>query len=251
MKNVAKNILGVCLLIPACLLAQSDSDRIPAAYLFAVGGTNSEHSLLRPEQIRFDGRHDEFYIADTGNDRIVILDNNGQPIFSFQVSPVLHAPIDMAVDTDGRIYVAGSSNNNKSIQVFDYNGRYLRPFEFHGAPNPPLSGIKNIVIDSEDRLYLLDEDRMKVLSFSTSGEFLSEFDILEQLDKKTRDEEVLGNMSVCDDVICIPASSVGAIYCYSKTGSFMKMIGNKGGAYGELSFPVAVSRGSCQEHFCP
>ena len=235
--------------MPSVIFAQIDPDRIPAKYLFSVGGTSSEQSLLRPEQIRFDSRNREFYIADTGNDRIVILNNNGQPVFDFPVSPALHSPIDMAVDSDGRIYVLGSSTEGKSIQVFDYNGRHLRPFEFQGSPSVQPSDIKNITIDSDNHLFVLDEDGKRILSFSSNGELRYEFPILEQLDKKSREEEVLGNLSLYGDMFYIPASSIGSIYCYNKKGSFLRMIGNKGGAFGELSFPVAVSEDEARNIF--
>jgi sugar lactone lactonase YvrE len=231
------------------VFAQNDTDRIPAKFLFNLGGINHESGLLRPVQIRFDSRNQEFYIADTGNDRIVILNKDGQQVFDFPVSPALHSPIDVAVDSNGRIYVLGSSLEGKPVQVFDYNGRYLRPFEFQGSPGERPSDLKNIVIDSDNHLFVLDEEGKRILSFSVNGDFRYEFPILEQLDKKLREEEVLGNLSLYGDTFYIPASSIGSIYCYSKKGSFVRMLGNKGGAFGELSFPISVSEDAVRNIF--
>jgi len=231
-------------LLSVAAFAQSNYSKLGASYLFDVKVLGSEQGLLRPQQIRYDARHQEFYVADTGNDRIVILDENGLNVFELSASDVFHVPLDVAVLSDGRILVLGSMPSGKSIQVFDYNGNYLYPFAVHSGPDAVQTDIVSMATDNEDQIYLLDGGGQRILIYDVGGEFLSQISLFAELTEKERGEQVLGNLSVLEDMIYVPAPMIGSVYCYAKKGTFIKMIGQKGGAYGELSFPIAISADS-------
>ena len=230
--------------IPPTVFAQSGGSALHAEYLFDVKVLGREQGLLRPQQIRYDRNHHEYYVADTGNDRIVILDENGLNEFEFSAKDIFHAPIDVAVSSDGKIFVLGSLTGGKCIQVFDYNGDYLYPFTIAGNPDDSAIDVVSLAIDEQDVIYILDNHQQKVLICDLSGRLLSDIQLFREMDPKEREEQALGNLYLSDDHIYVPAPMVGSVYCYSKDGSFIKMIGQKGGAYGELSFPVAISKDS-------
>ena len=229
------------LIIPLAVVAQNGASEIQSEFLYEVDAPGNEEGLLRPNQVRYDLHGEEYYIADTGNDRVVILDHNGLFEYEFSAVDQMRAPKDIAVDSDGKIYVLGSSNSGKIICVFDYNGEFLHPFEFKGGPDRESIEVDNIVIDPQDRMYLLDFKGKRILAYDMSGDFISEFSILENLKEKIRQEQVFGNLYINGDLLYIPAPMIGSIYCYETSGKYVRMIGHKGGAYGELSFPVAVS----------
>jgi len=231
-------------LLCAAALAQSNHARISASYLFDVKVLGSEQGLLRPQQVRYDASHREYYVADTGNDRIVILDENGLNVFELRANDIFHVPIDVAALSDGKILVLGSMPTGKSIQVFDYNGDYLYPFPLHGGPDPVETDIISIAADSADLIYLLDDRGQRILTYDANGKFCSQISLFGDLTEKDRGEQVLGNLSVSHDMIYIPAPMIGSVYCYRMDGTLVRMIGQKGGAYGELSFPIAISEDS-------
>jgi len=231
-------------LLCATVIAQGDPGRVSAGYLFDVKVLGSELGMLRPQQVRYDARHQEYYVADTGNDRIVILDENGLSEFELSANDVFHVPIDVAVLSNGEILVLGSMPGGKSIQVFDYDGDYLHPFPMHSGPAATEMDITSMAADAADLMYLLDSNGQRILIYDANGEFLSQISLFDELTEKDRGEQVLGNLSVVGDLIYVPAPMIGSVYCYKKDGTFVKMIGQKGGTYGELSFPIAVSQDS-------
>ena len=231
----------LALMIPLAAVAQNGAGEIHAEFLYEVSAPGNEEGLLRPSQVLYDLLGEEYYIADTGNDRVIILDHNGLFEYEFSAVDRMRAPQDVAVDSDGKFYVLGSSNSGKTICVFDYNGDFLHRFEFNGGPDRESIDIGNIVIDLNDRMFILDFKGKRILAYGVNGDFISEFPILENLKEKIRQEQVFGNLYTNGDLLYIPAPAIGSIYCYEKTGKFVRMIGHKGGAYGELSFPVAVS----------
>jgi DNA-binding beta-propeller fold protein YncE len=244
MKKRFLTALILAFIVQSTVFAQSGGGALHARYLFDVKVLGRAQGLLRPQQIRYDRSHQEFYIADTGNDRIVILDENGLNEFEFTAKNIFHAPIDIAVSSDGKIYVLGSLVGGRCIQVFDYNGDYLYPFVLTGNPDAAAIDMVSLAIDEQDVVYILDNHQQQVLICDLTGHFLSEIQLFADMNSKDRGEQALGNLYVSDDQICVPAPMIGSVYCYKKDGSFVKMIGQKGGAYGELSFPVAISKDS-------
>jgi hypothetical protein len=230
--------------IPPMVFAQSGGNNLHAKYLFDVKLLGREQGLLRPQQIRYDRNHQEYYISDTGNDRIVFLDENGLNAFEFSAKDIFHAPIDVAISSDGKMFVLGSLTGGKCVQVFDYNGDYLYPFTIAGNPDNSAIDIVSLAIDEQDIIYILDNHQQKVLICDLTGRWMSDIRLLTEMDPKEREEQALGNLYLSNDQIFVPAPMVGSVYCYDKDGSFVKMIGQKGSAYGELSFPVAISKDS-------
>jgi len=238
-------ILLVSLLMAVTILpvsrAQDNATALPAKFLFSLGQSGSSLEFLQPQQIRCDQQHQEFYICDTGHDRIVILDARGFYVFEFSHPDVMRAPTDVAVDSEGHIYVLGSAVPGSPLLVFDYNGDYLRPFTFHGGPEPASFDVGSLVMDSAQRLLLLDSRAGRVLCFDLSGNFQYEFPLFPKADARRDRDLILGKMALSGEQLLIPAPMEGSVFCFDTRGSLLKMVGHRGGGYGELSFPVAVS----------
>lgn len=118
------------------------------------------------------------YVADTGNDRIVILKTDGKKLSyvstfgEFGLAPgKFDDPVGIAVDSHSRVYVADMSNNR--IQVFDSTGRYSYSFG-----NDYLRGPTAVaVLDADDPwtyyresfLVAVDDEGKRVTRFSLQG----------------------------------------------------------------------------------
>jgi DNA-binding beta-propeller fold protein YncE len=170
----------------------------------------------------------------------LITNAQGLSLFSFGGHDMLRAPTDVAVDSEGRIYVQVSENGGRTVNVFDYNGDYLGPFPFKNL-TPASVHIESLVIDDQDRLYLLDGVEKRILVYDLSGNPLFEFPLFEELSEELRRQQVLGNLFIYGETIYIPAAMLGSVYCYGKDGSLLRLFGHRGSAFGELSFPIAVS----------
>jgi DNA-binding beta-propeller fold protein YncE len=84
------------------------------------------------------------YVADQYNNRVQVLDPNGNPLLAFGSAGSgpgqLLQPIGIEVDEEENVYVADSINSR--VQVFDKNGNFLTSFgenarDASGNPVPP------------------------------------------------------------------------------------------------------------------
>jgi DNA-binding beta-propeller fold protein YncE len=108
----------------------------PEAQLLHLGtGLDVGNELSSPLAIFFDAKHNECYVADTGNNQIVIFDDNGLPIHRFyhhvtkNGERILGEPRGIVVDADGRIFVTDAMA--PYLNVLDALGRPI------GTVDPP------------------------------------------------------------------------------------------------------------------
>jgi len=154
-------------------------------------GTGDTPFFNKPMGAAF-GRNGRIYVADTGNNRIVVFDARGRFLFSFGAfgvgkpvkggtyswSPgLLNYPTDVAVDDDGSVYVADFRNDQ--IQVFDPDGRFLRVFPNRdkpvgkGSSGQDGQGIAVTSIAVHDgRVYATDT--YQVFVFDSNGDLISQ-----------------------------------------------------------------------------
>jgi len=134
-------------------------DSIDGAYL-PTGVFNN------PEDI-FIAMDDTIYITDTGNNRIVHLDQDHEvlKVIGDQDGPgKLNGPKGVYVKEDGTLYVADTKNQR--IAIFDQNGKFERELT---APTSSLLGKKfsyspsKLVVDKRDYLYVVSEGNTKGL----------------------------------------------------------------------------------------
>ena len=227
---------------PSLLYAQTESDlSVPAEYIRDLTLPGSQNHFLRPERIFIEPRHNEIYVADPGNGRIVILDPRGVYLYEFSTSEQCGAPSDVAVDSAGYIYVLGSTTSGRKVFVYDYDGLYLRQLEISSDSSAPPLEPGSIAIDSRDRLYILDQNSLRLVCVRHDGSVEREFAVAADVDSAHRVELACGSLTIAHDLIYLPVASLGAVYRYDLDGGFQGMIGHGGTDLGELNFPVAVA----------
>jgi len=154
-------------------------------------GTGDKPFFDKPMGAAF-GRYGRIYVADTGNNRIVVFNGAGRFLFSFGGFGVgkpakggsfswtpgrLNYPTDVAIDDDGTVYVADFRNDQ--IQVFDPNGRFLKVFPNRdkkvgkGASGQGGTGIAVTSVAVHDgRVYATDT--YQVLVFDLNGNLITQ-----------------------------------------------------------------------------
>ncbi|HET6497537.1 MAG TPA: 6-bladed beta-propeller [Coriobacteriia bacterium] len=133
------------------------------------------------------------YVADTGNNRVVVFDSDGRYLFEFGgfgiAKPLpgyestweeglMNYPLGIDVDADGTIYVADFRNDQ--VQVFDSEGTFVRRFPDpatvvgRGASGQDGFGIAvtDVAVDG-DLVYAADT--YQVVVFTAEGEFVRQF----------------------------------------------------------------------------
>jgi hypothetical protein len=116
------------------------------------------------------------YIADTGNGRIVKMDEDFQIIAEFG-NEILDSPTGLFVDEGGTLYIADAGKN--TIVILDANGSLINEF---GRPSEPLFGTsreflpRKIAIDLRKNLYITSEGSVNgLVMMNTNGNFIGYF----------------------------------------------------------------------------
>lgn len=111
--------------------------------------------LNQPKDLFVDGK-DNIYIADTGNNRIVQLDENGQYVREISVSESpLNKPSGVFVDKQEDIYIADTGNNR--VVRLNKEGKLLKEFgrpESGYLPDSFKYDPVNLVVDKRGFLYV-------------------------------------------------------------------------------------------------
>jgi DNA-binding beta-propeller fold protein YncE len=113
------------------------------------------------------------YVADTGNGRIVKLDDNFEVESSYG-EDVLEGPTGLFVDDEGVMYVADAGLN--AIVILGPDGEVINQF---GRPTEPLFGRnreflpRKIAVDARENLYIISEGSVNgLVQMNTQGNFI-------------------------------------------------------------------------------
>ncbi|MFA6584386.1 MAG: 6-bladed beta-propeller, partial [Elusimicrobiaceae bacterium] len=157
------------------------------------------------------------FVADTGNNRIQILNENGQFLGSFGGSGSdqgrMSAPGAVAVGIDGRVYVADTGNDR--IDVFTPDGIYM--FDF------PIASPSAIAADPGGNIYVLGAGTNEVIKFDPDG-------------KKLASIKIKGDNFCVTKTGFLYVSSYedGKIREYTPDGNFSGEFGTRGKAAGQF-----------------
>jgi sugar lactone lactonase YvrE len=121
------------------------------------------------------------YVADSGNHRIQVLDQNGNFLLKWGSQGIapgqFNEPWGIAVGADGTVYVADTWNHR--IQAFTSTGEFLRSFGSHANvqtdPQAELGkfwGPRDIAIDAAGSLYVTDTGNKRIQKFTPDGQFI-------------------------------------------------------------------------------
>lgn len=121
----------------------------------------------RPTDIAF-GPKGDVYIADGyGNSRVVQYTKDGTFVRAWGKKGAGEGEFDLphgiAVDRDGRVYVG--DRENRRLQVFDAQGKFLTQWKHVGSP-------WGVVITDDDKLLLCDGYSNRIIKTDLSGEVL-------------------------------------------------------------------------------
>jgi len=149
-------------------------------YLDSWDGFGTEAGPLNaPDDIYIDA-HDQLYVADSGNNRILMLDDEFELIRTYgdaEGPGKLNTPKGVYVTDDGTVYVADT--NNKRIAVFNADGSFAREI---AEPKSILLGDSfvyspsKLIVDKRGYLFVVSNGTTNgLLQISQNGEFESFF----------------------------------------------------------------------------
>jgi len=116
-----------------------------------------------------------FYIADSGNNRIQKISPSGTFLLEFGKSgtgkEALSHPYGVALDKNGVVFVADTNNNR--IVKYTSDGTYLSSFGEKGSGRGQLYFPQALTLDSAGNVYVADFANNRIQKFTNDGVFLT------------------------------------------------------------------------------
>lgn len=143
------------------------------------GQAETGDAFWGPRDIAVDNRG-LLYVSDTGNKRIAVFDLAGNYITSFGEVGLgpgqFDEPTGLAIDSQGNLYVADTWNQR--VQVFEPNEQgvavnYKISWDITGWYGQSLDNKPYLAVDEENRVYISDPEGVRILVFTSEGQFLN------------------------------------------------------------------------------
>ena len=126
-----------------------------------------------PCGIAYSASNKKVYVADTGNNRIQILNSDLQFGRRSTGKGLFHTFCGVAIDSTGTVYVADAINHR--IQVLTADGKFLRLFGRRGAGRGELDLPYGIAVDASGLVYVSELNNNRVSVFTSEGGFVTSF----------------------------------------------------------------------------
>jgi len=171
-------------------IAIDDSDRLfvsdAQAHRILVFDKNHKgeaaitQGLVTPVGMAIDNENRFLYVADLGQDQILVFDADTlEPIRRIGTPNTGHQstaqgdfskPSSVAVDQDGNVYVADMLNYR--VEVFDADGKFIRSFGKHGDGPGYFAMPKGVAVDADGHIWVTDSMQNRIHLFSQEGNLL-------------------------------------------------------------------------------
>ena len=214
---------------------EADKSLISDLKLIKVISGSGAHDLFNnPQAVFIDPDLDEIYIADTDNNRVLILGHDFELKNIIGPEKGLELPVDVALDKEDNIYVVEAGAN--ALKVFDLRGNLIfkRELILPEQTEPLKAG--RIFFDKRDNLYVLDRSASRIVVFDQEGEFKFKFG------QPGKDK---GQFGLLQDIFVGPlgkifvTNSIGvAVQVFSPKGNRLFGFGEHTTAVYDFSFPM-------------
>ena len=174
------------------------------------------------------------YVADTGNDRIVVFDRTGQRAGTIGHSGsepgALKSPGSVAVGSDGRLYVADTGNDR--VQVFAPGGILLYAFGQSGKQPGAFDSPSKVAVDLSDDIYVIDRSGRRLQKFDPQARLLASVDLEERFHIRAVDVAIdpFGFAYLLDE-------DQGILVELDSHGQFSGRLGSRGDGPGQFLKP--------------
>ncbi|GAX91369.1 NHL repeat-containing protein [Effusibacillus lacus] len=152
----------------------------------------------------------------------------------------LRNPIDLAVGSDGTVFVTDSDNHR--IQVFDGQGEYVLHFGEQGQEEGKLNYPVGIALDSKQNIYVVEVLNQRISVFDRTGKFLKVL-----TDKKSAVKAPTAIAIDPKDQIYVVDKSDSRIKKLSPDGDLLLSFGGLGGTDGFFQYPLGLTVNSKEE----
>lgn len=180
-------------------------------YLYGFNGEMSGSPFQWIDKILIDDTHNEVYILDTNNRRMVVTDTNGMYIAQFRYENAsIKMPLDLAVDPEtGEIYVAEPNR----VAILNYRGVFQRNVNITALPSDGKGNysIQSIYLDKQNGLlYIGSTGAVSVITLDGK--------LVRSIGKKDGIDSNVKSLKLNDGEIIFIDASTFSVYRFGEDG---------------------------------
>lgn len=154
--------------------------------------------------------------------------------FLFDIRPGADQPSDLAIGTNGYIYIVDGVNNR--VIAVDHNGRWKFAFGSAGSGKGQFKYPVGIDISDSGEVYIADTGNHRIQVFDQKGNYRNSFTVKSgKKDKPSDPVDVLS--STIKNYLYVSDNDHHKIRVYKKDGSFAFEWGGFGEDYGQFRYP--------------
>jgi DNA-binding beta-propeller fold protein YncE len=204
-----------------CFVLPGNADSEELRYLYTISGYVRTTEFRDPSCIFFDKAGNELYVADTGNNRIVVFDKDGLYRRELTQNGKLTQPFGLTIMRDGRIYV--TETGSSKIKVLGSGGELVSEFNIRNWDEAPAVQPGRIY-SRENLVYLIDKSKKRIVICDSECNFRLLF--AGRSDEPFREVE---DVEVSDDnKIYVSCSAGTGIHVFDSAGNFLIRFGRQG-----------------------
>jgi DNA-binding beta-propeller fold protein YncE len=142
-----------------------------------ISENRDDTGFASPEAMAID-KNGNFYLTDTGNDRVIKFDKNFKYVSQFgqegKEPGQFDHPHGIGIDSKGNIYI--NTLNEPRIQKFTNDGKFINEWGTNGTgPGQLTTPLEHLKVDSKDRVFIVDSaSNPRVQVFDSDGKLLSQ-----------------------------------------------------------------------------
>ena len=229
------------LLILSCVGALGQAPGVGSSneftFYFGVNGYEPASRFGEPADVAVDERKGLIYVADVKAGVIDAFSVQGIPKFQYGAKNGIKAPVGLAVDRTGNLYV--SENDGGPIKVINAKGEVTTielPAEPESGKETPKAG--RMAFDRDWNLYVVDRANSRILAFDKNRTFLFRFG---GFGEKRGEFKLLQDVAVDRQGRIYAADAVAVpIQVFDRRGQYIYGFGSRTQGTDNLSFPAAL-----------
>ncbi len=230
-KKISFAVTALFLLFACIFPAKAEEVSYRLRFLGSWDGRTTGQRFDSIGAIFVDKKMDEIYILDRGNDRVVIVDLGGIPLYSFRPSHEKDSSyFKLAVDGNGRILLL----EQRKIAVFDFKGGFKGLLDLSGVPDRDTISAQSIAVDDENNIYLgTPGSNARIIKLDPDGKFIS------QIESAGRFINVVG-LAVDDEGYVFLDTGSFTVFRLNKSGEVVGRFGGLSSLFGGFSMPSGL-----------
>ena len=203
----------------------------------------AEDTIGYPPGVTADPHTGEIFVCDARMNRVIAFDSEGLFLYEMPGGEAFTGPQDVAVDPDGRLVVAASRERHSAVVELDFDGLFLREVRLSGLPEgaaePQIGSLA--VSPRGDRLYLLDQENLRVWISDRDGTVRASIDLAAGLSPKEARDLITGHVDVYGETVLVALPLFSQVRLFDLDGNAGKVLGMRGTAPCTLAFPTAAA----------